>query len=145
MGRTKDRSLWNTTGHLACWWHMSLYNNLLGPLVEKVFNPMVGIFRDTIVVKLEEKSLVVHLVEGLGKVEQDGVSLSSFIKLCCQVIQSGWAVSCRIFTYGSHAGCQSGCCCGQSEMLFLCRLCVPLPEASHRPVSRRWFGSFMGS
>ena len=49
---------------------------------------MVGMFRDTIVVKLEEKSLVVHLVGGLGKVEQDGVCLSSFIKLCCQVIHS---------------------------------------------------------
>ena len=28
---------------------------------------------------------------------------------------------------------------------YSCADCVPLPEASHRPVSRRWFGSLMGS
>lgn len=42
---------------------------------------MVGLSIDTVAVRLEEKSLVGHLVEGHGKVELDDVHLSSFIKL----------------------------------------------------------------
>ena len=75
---------WDTRGHLAYRWHLPLCN-LLGPLVGKVLNPVVGLSMDTMEVKVE-KLLVGHLVEGLGKVEQDSVCLSSFIKLHHQVV-----------------------------------------------------------
>lgn len=58
---------------------------------------MVGLSIDTVAVKLEEKSLVGHLVESHGKVELDDVHLS-FIKLHHhQISHSQDELSCRIF------------------------------------------------
>ena len=46
---------------------------LLGPVEEKASNPLLGGATDAETLKLQERAFVRYHVEGLGKVQQDGV------------------------------------------------------------------------
>ena len=53
---------------------------------EEDFDPSVCLPADSIVAEPVKKSKVGHLVECLSKVKQDGIRLSTLIKLCSEVV-----------------------------------------------------------
>ena len=86
--RAEDGALWNTRQYIYLSGFSTFEDNLLFPISEESFNPVVEFPSEPIEVQFVKQSEMGHFVKSLLKTEKDHINLVAIRKVSCYVVDS---------------------------------------------------------